>query len=174
MDESKLIRLLQKKDRKAQVYFYNKYAGAVYAFSNRYLSNNEDAEEITTDVFLKVFEKTTQFEWQGEGSFWAWVKKIAMNACLMKLRQKTVDYESVDAIDTLKDENMDALAHLSLQEIQQMIICLPIGYRTVFNLFVLEGIGHKEIAQVLNISEQTSKSQLFKAKKALKEMLKEK
>lgn len=135
----------------------------------RYLPNQEDAKEVMLDGFCNVFKNIERFEYRGEGSLKAWIKKIMVNQCLMRLRKKNELVLQKDddspvlepAIDT------DAVSRLGAKELMQLIHELPDGYRTVFNLHTFEGMTHKEIGALLNITDSTSKSQLHKAKKLL-------
>jgi RNA polymerase sigma-70 factor (ECF subfamily) len=123
------------------------------------------------DGFLKFFKKMPDFQYQGDASFYVWLKKIMINECLMFLRKKTVfTMVSETAAEELPFQE-EALDNLSAAEIFNLIIQLPVGYRTVFNLFEIEGMSHREISELLGIAEGTSKSQLSKAKSLLKTML---
>ena len=137
----------------------------------RYVKSPEDAEELMLDGFYKFFKKLSSFHYQGEAPLYVWLKKIMINECLMMLRKKnvfTIVIES-DAEDIPLEA--EALNNLSAKEIFDLIVQLPVGYRTVFNLYVIEGMDHKEIAALMGIAEGTSKSQLSKARSLLQKKL---
>lgn len=137
----------------------------------RYMRNQEDAEDVLLEGFYKVFKNLKNFNYESEVAFFGWVKRIMVNEALMKLRKNkdiqtlSINEEINEEIDTTPLENLNAAYLLSL------IQSIPVGYRTVFNLFEVEGYSHEEIAHRLGISVGTSKSQLFKAKKLLREKL---
>lgn len=143
----------------------------------RYVKNRADAEELLLDGFYKFFSRLKEFQYQGEAALYAWLRTIMVRECLMFLRRRRafllLSAEPDDAAETTADVAgvNEPLAGLSAAEIFDLIIRLPVGYRTVFNLFVIEGMEHKEIAKALGISEGTSKSQLSKARSLLQKML---
>ena len=150
---------------------YEAYADAMFKISLRYLKNTEDAEDVLSVSFTKVFSKLSSFEYRDEKSFRAWLKKIMINECLMHLRKQhnflLVTDEEAESI-VFQD---DFISNLDSEYLYQEIAALPIGYRTVFNLYCVEGFKHLEIAEMLGIKEATSRSQLNKAKNILKERL---
>lgn len=137
----------------------------------RYMRNQEDAEDVLLEGFYKVFSNLENFSYESEIAFFGWVKRIMVNESLMKLR-KNRDIQIL-AINEDLDEEVDIspLEGLNTSYLLRLIQSIPIGYRTVFNLYEIEGYSHEEIAQKLSISKGTSKSQLFKAKKLLREKL---
>jgi RNA polymerase sigma-70 factor (ECF subfamily) len=137
----------------------------------RYVKSNEDAEEVLLDGFYKFFKNLNNFHFQGEAALYGWLKKIMINECLMLLRKKNVFTIVTDADAADQPMEEEALNNLSAKEIFDLIVQLPVGYRTVFNLYVIEGMEHKEIAELMGISEGTSKSQLSKAKLLLQKNL---
>lgn len=155
----------------AQKYLFDKWADSMFLLCRRYVKNREDAEEVLLDGFYKFFANLKEFHFQGEAALCGWLKRIMINQCLMFLRKSNVltIVAEASAADVSLDE--DALARLTASEITLLILQLPIGYRTVFNLFAVEGFGHKEIAEMTGISEGTSKSQLSKARSMLQKML---
>ena len=138
----------------------------------RYLKIYEDAEEALLDGFHKFFKSLSSFQYNNEAQLYAWLKKIMINECLMMLRRKNVFTIVTDeaAEEILFEENA-VLNTLSAKEIFELIIQLPVGYRTIFNLHVVEGMNHKEIAALAGITEGTSKSQLNKAKALLQKKI---
>jgi RNA polymerase sigma-70 factor (ECF subfamily) len=167
LSEQELIDGCLKGDRRAQKTLYEKYASKMFGVSRRYVKTIENAEEVIVEAFCKVFQKIDLYT--GQGSFEGWIRKVVVNESLMFIRKNYRFNEHLDindvpvqAVDiTIEDE-------LSANEILSLLDQLPTGYRTVFNLYVLEGLKHKEIAEMLEISINTSKSQLILAKKRLK------
>ena len=169
-NESQLIKALRKEDSKAQRQLYDKYSARMLALCFRYICDEMAAEDVMVEGFLKVFGKIDQFS--GEGSFEGWIRRIMVNEALGYLRKQKRILE-----DTLSDEANNipdyALAdqNLETQELLALIEALPTGYRTVFNLYAIEGYPHIEIAQMLGITESTSKSQLHRARALLQKMV---
>jgi RNA polymerase sigma factor (sigma-70 family) len=157
----------------AQKYLFDHLADPMMALCRRYVKSREDAEEVLLDGFYKFFRHLADFRYQGEAALYAWTKKIMVNECLMFLRRRhafsMLTETAAEELPRLQVE--EPLANLSAAEIFDLIVRLPVGYRTVFNLHVIEGMEHKEIALSLGISEGTSKSQLSKAKLLLQKML---
>jgi RNA polymerase sigma factor (sigma-70 family) len=155
----------------AQKALFDFLADPMMALCCRYLKRREDAEEVLLDGFCKFFSHLPGFQYQGEAALFAWIKKIMVNECLMFLRRRHAF--SVVTEKTAEEPvlSVEPLADLSADEIFNLIVQLPVGYRTVFNLHVIEGMEHREIARALGIAEGTSKSQLSKAKLLLQKML---
>jgi RNA polymerase sigma-70 factor (ECF subfamily) len=165
--EADLIEGCLKQKQSAQNELYRRYSGVMLAVCIRYMGNKYDAEDMMVNGFIKVFEKVGQFG--GNGSFEGWMKRIMANECLNYLRrEKNVRKESDLQEYDFFDEQEDALDGISAQEVLEQIAALPDGYRTIFNLYALEGYSHKEIGEMLGIAEGTSKSQLNKARNILK------
>jgi RNA polymerase sigma-70 factor (ECF subfamily) len=168
--QEKLIRLCAKKDRKAQSELYEIFSEKMFRLCFRYTGNTYDSEDILADGFIKIFENIENFKAQNENSLEHWIKKIMVNECLMFLRRrKKIEYSETEMI-VQYSESIDDL--MNEKSILKSIMELPDGYRTVFNMYVIEGFSHKEIGAQLKISEQTSKSQLSRAKAYLREILK--
>ncbi|MCZ8214865.1 MAG: sigma-70 family RNA polymerase sigma factor, partial [Cyclobacteriaceae bacterium] len=122
-------------------------------------------------AFTKIFNRIDSFSYQGDGSLQGWMKKVVINEALMWLRRRH-SFALVDSVNELtEEESLETLSTMDAEDIYQMITQLPTGYRTVFNLYVVEGYAHQEIAAMLSITESTSRTQLFKAKALLKKML---
>jgi len=141
----------------------------MYGVCLRYCDNEDDAMDVLQEGFITVFEKIGGF--QHQGSLEGWIRKIMINQAIQLYRKRSryfmVGLEKAQAVGV--DENI--FDHLSREEILNQIQTLPAGYRTVFNLYVVEGYNHEEIAQMLGISPGTSKSQLSRARKILKEQI---
>jgi len=167
-----LIEQCKKGDRKAQRRLYELYANYVFRICLRYMGNESEAEDGVSETFLKVFSNIESLVFENEKMLAGWIRKIAVNECLMLLRKRMKDtdiiYEKADFVD----ESQDVLSNIEAGYLFQIIQSLPTGYRTIFNLYVIEGYSHREISQRLGISEGTSKSQLNRAKTLLKEKLK--
>ncbi|ANI90102.1 hypothetical protein A9P82_12900 [Arachidicoccus ginsenosidimutans] len=170
MNEQRIIHGCIAGDKNAQKIIFEKYAALMMSVCTRYIKNMHDAEELMLSGFLQFFNRLEKFEYRGEGSVRAWLQKIMLNECLMFLRKEN-NFQLAKMEDDLLQENTSAIDKLSADEIFSLILKLPVGYRTVFNLYVIEGMSHKEIARELNISEGTSKSQLSKARTMLQQMI---
>ncbi len=138
----------------------------------QYLKNNDLAEEVMLAGFLKMFTHLTDFK--NEGSFEGWIRRIMVNESISQLRKdKNLNFVSDTAIENTTEYSTYIETELETDEIQKMIDSLPNGYKTVFVLYAVEGYKHSEISELLQISESTSKTQLFKARKMLQNMVKQ-
>ncbi len=136
----------------------------------RYINHKEDAEEILSEGFIKVFTNLSKVEYRDPKSFEGWIRRIMVNESLAFLRKrKTMVYEETDIL--LVETDISADGELEAKDIYNMVLSLPIGYRTVFNLYAIEGFSHKEISKMLDIKEGTSRSQLVKARTMLKGLM---
>lgn len=168
MTEKQIIESCRLKDRNAQRILYQRYAPKFYGLCRRYIKDDRDAEEVLVNAFYKVFTKLNQFA--NKGSFEGWMRRIMVTESLMFLRKHnmnlSIEVKETDSIDEALPD-----AKLMENDILQLLNELPVGYRTIFNLYAIEGFSHKEIADKLNISINTSKSQLLKARKKMKALL---
>ena len=155
----------------AQRYLFDLLSDRMLMVCRRYVRNQQDAEELMLDGFYKFFKSLPELNYQGDGALHSWVKRIMINECLMFLRKKNAFVVVSEHVAETVALEEDALNKLSAAEIFNLVVQLPAGYRTVFNLYVIEGMNHGEIAGLLGISEGTSKSQLSKAKSLLQKML---
>ena len=161
--------------RSAQAALYRKFASVMLAICLRYAQNRDEAEDILQEAFLKIFQNIGSF--RNEGSFEGWMKRIMINHALNFYRKnrKTPFMEDIDSINETdiveKDEDTALHAPVSAEKLTALIQMLPPGYRMVFNLYVFEEYSHKEISQELSISENTSKTQLLKARRMLRKKL---
>ena len=173
IDEAGLIKGCKNNDPAAQKMLYNKYVEGMMVVCLRYMVNGEDAKEVLMDGFLAFYKNIGKFTWQGEGSTKAWLKRIVINQCLMQLRKRQTAFVTGKEMEHYENpgNSESALDTLSAKEIMNMVHALPDGYRTVFNLYVFEGMNHREIGEMLEISENTSKSQLHRARAILKEKI---
>lgn len=142
----------------------------MYGVCLRYAGNVEDANDLLQEGFIKVYINLSKF--RSEGSFEGWIRKIFVNTSIEHFRRKTQLYNITEAQEnTIEDADINALNKLAVKDIIQLINELSPGYKTVFNLYVVEGYSHKEIAAMLGITIGTSKSQLARAKSVLKKSL---
>lgn len=171
METSELIKEAKQGSTAAQKCLFDQLAEKMLIVCRRYVKNPEDAEERLLDGFYKFFKNISSFNYQGDAALYVWLKRIMVNECLMFLRKKNVFTIVTEATVDEVPMQEEALNNLSANEIFNTIVQLPVGYRTVFNLYVIEGMTHREIAELLGISEGTSKSQFSKAKILLQKIL---
>ena len=164
--------------RKAQYELYNRYSGSMFGVALRYSRNKSEAEDVLQEAFIRIYKYIKNFEGRNEGSLSAWIKTIVINTTLSYNRNNKKHHytEDVDDVQVGEDPVFDISSDADFSEerkkkVMMAIQQLPDGYRTVFNLYSLEGYTHKEIAEILDISENTSKSQLSKARKYLRTLL---
>jgi len=170
--ERDLIEGCLKGDRRMQELLYQHFAPKMYAVCLRYAGNAEDARDILQDGFVKVFRSLDRY--RGEGSFEGWVRRIFVNTAIEHYRKQANLYTVPENQETLiEDKDLSALDNLAMKDLVALIQQLSPGYRTVFNLYAVEGYTHKEIAELLGISEGTSKSQLARAKAILQNLVKQ-
>ncbi len=167
---SKLIDKASKGDRRAQQQLFDMFSPKMLGVCRQYLKDNNLAEEVMLSGFLKMFTHLPDFK--NEGSFEGWIRRIMVNECISKLRKnKKLNFVSEAAIENTTEYSTYIETELEAAEIQKLIDSLPDGYKTVFVLYVVEGYKHSEISELLQISESTSKTQLFKARKMLQNMV---
>lgn len=169
--EEELIRLCSKKNAKAQKLLYVTYYGSLLAICMRYGKSKAEAEDTLQVGMLRIFKNIKSYS--GKGSFEGWLKRIMVNVAIDNFRKNSKYYYHHD-IDELNDEPYlvsDIPDDLEVNDILNTVQQLPPGYRMVFNLYAIEGYSHKEISQKLGISENTSKTQLLKARKSLRKKL---
>jgi len=159
-----------KGNKRAQKALFKTYAQKMFVHCYRYLKSREDAEEIVSDGFIKVFQHLNAFVYKDLKSLEAWIRRIMINECLMFLRKRRITFlEESSALNVESVNKSDG--ELEASELYDLILSLPVGYRTIFNLYAIEGYNHKEISQLLDISEGTSRSQLTKARASLKKQV---
>ena len=173
MNEQLLINQCKQHERRAQKQLFEELYVPVFRLARRYLANSPDAEEVLGDAFIRVFNNIGQFEYRGKGSLLKWVNTIVINECIRFLsRYKPVMVEEDLALLVAERGFDDFSTDYDAEDIREIIDHMPAGYRTVFNLFAMEGYSHQQIALMLKISEGTSKSQLCKARNYIIEKLK--
>jgi RNA polymerase sigma-70 factor (ECF subfamily) len=163
-----LIEECRKGNSRAQFSLYNQYSKAMYNVAYRMLNNREDAEDILQETFVDCFRKINSFRF--ESTFGAWLKRILINKCINHLQRKKIDLTLTDDLPTNIYEDEDETVY-DISKIINSIGMLPDGYRVILSLYLLEGYDHSEIAQILGISESTSKSQYSRAKEKLRSQL---
>ena len=161
--ERQLIKRCLKGKLDAQKQLYDNYAGRLMTLCRRYARDNMEAEDYLQEGFIKVFQNLEKF--RGDGSLYGWIKTIMVHTALRQIK-KRVHFEDVSHLELHLNE-ADALSQLQAEDLIGQIQNLPDGYRTIFNLYHIEGYSHKEIGDTLNIGESTSRSQLTKARKML-------
>ncbi|WP_341224611.1 sigma-70 family RNA polymerase sigma factor [uncultured Arcticibacterium sp.] len=164
----KTIELLKSNNPKAQKEVFEKYSDVLFSLAKRYMGNAMAAEDMVVNAFMSIFKSASKGNFENARSFEAWMKRIVVNECLSEIRRNN----SFQMLPQSVAENLalepDVLKQLAHDDILVLVEKLPPGYRTVFNMYVMEGYSHKEIAKDLGISEGTSKSQLSHAKKMLR------
>lgn len=170
-NEKHLIKKALKQHRDAQRLLYEKHAPKMLSVCRYYIKDVHFAEEVMLGGFLKVFMNLKKFNFQG--SFEGWVRRIMVNESISFLRKEKQVFFTEDMLSSKEESWNNINTNFELAQIQEMIDSLPTGYRMVFVLYAIEGYKHCEIAKMLSISENTSKSQLFKARKMLQRKINE-
>lgn len=171
MKLQQLLKECKKGSITAQKYLFDQYSKQFFLLCRRYMKTDEEAEEVLMTGFLKIFHSLTSFNYINDAASIGWMQKLMVNECLQELRKKHSFLMVAEDVAEDISSTDDVLANMSATEIYKLIMQLPTGYRTVFNLFVLEQMTHKEISKLLNITEGTSKSQLRKARLMLQQMM---
>jgi RNA polymerase sigma-70 factor (ECF subfamily) len=150
----------------AQKEFFARFSKTVYAVCLRYMNNEDDAKDMLQECLIKVFQKGGEFRF--EGSLEGWIRRISVNTCLDHIKKRKLAFtEDITDLEIAEDRAWNS-TNLEYNDLLKLLYQLPVGYRLVFNLYAMEGFSHAEIAGMLQISENTSKSQLFKARQWLK------
>ena len=172
MASDNLLLRVKKNGRNAQRELYEEYKHLWYTICLRYNKNDHDASDVLQNALVNIYTKIDQFDIK-KGNFKSWSSRIVVNECLMFIRKNKLNFriDQLEEAHNLYDENETPLEKLSAQELINLIQELPTGYQLVFNLYVMEGYNHNEISDMLKISVGTSKSQLFKARRLLKQKL---
>lgn len=167
-----LIKKCKANDRKAQMMLYRKYCDGMFCVAMRFVKNEDDAEDILQDAFIKAFQRLDQFS--GEVTFGAWLKRIVVNRSIDFLKaqhQKTIELDE-GYMHIEEEDNWNVGQEVDLEEIKKLISALPEKYKYVVQLFLIEGYDHSEISEILEITETASRTRLLRAKTKLKEELK--
>jgi RNA polymerase sigma-70 factor (ECF subfamily) len=173
MDDSILVKKCLEGDQKAQRTLFERFAPKMLGVCMRYAKSTEQAEDVLQEGFVKIFTKLDHYK--GDGSLEGWIRRVMVNTALDEIRKnvKYQDNQSMDDVGYKLELNAHIIEGLQEQDLLVLISELPDGYKIVFNMFAIEGYSHKEIAEELNISENTSKSQYSRARAYLKNKLEE-
>ena len=170
MEEQELAEQCRRGDNRARQQLYERYAAHLYGICLRYVSDRDTAQDLLHDGFLHIFRSMDKFQWRGPGSLGAWMDRVMVNQLLQYLRkeQPVERVEYLEQLPDVEDEADCTLAEAVPPEVvMELVRQLPTGYRSVFNLYVVEGKSHREIASLLGIREKSSASQLARAKSVL-------
>lgn len=168
-----VVELSKAGNRKAQYQLYRLYSKAMYNICLRMLNSVEEAEDLLQEAFAEAFNKLESFRY--ESSFGAWLKRIVVNRCINHLKKKRAQLIYTDSLPEQDQGNNETdidSQQLNVKKIHHAMEQLPDGYRIIFSLYLIEGYDHTEIAQIMGISESTSKSQFSRAKQKIKEIIK--
>lgn len=173
-EEERWLRKALDGDNTATEWIYRKHVRYLSALCSRYITEDEDIKDVLQESFIKIFTSLDSFKYRGEGALKAWMAKITLNETLKFVRNNSrLPIDSIDVKDTnIADGDSMETEDIPTDVLHQFIRELPDGYRTVFNLYVIDDKSHKEIAQLLGIKENTSASQLHKAKSMLAQKIK--
>lgn len=173
MNDKELVQKVLSGDKAAQKHLFDKFAPQMMTVCNRYSNSQDQAADMLQEGFITVFQKLTQFD--GRGSLAGWVRRIMVNSSLNVLRKekKFAHAEEIETVQSIESTTTDAISQLGFEELTVLIQKMPTGYRTVFNMYAIEGYSHKEIAEQLEVSESTSKTQYRKAKIYLQKLIQE-
>lgn len=171
MSEEAILQDCLKNDALAQKELYNRYSPKMLAVCYRFAHNREDAEDMLQEGFIKVFSQIHTF--RNQGAFEGWIRRIIVHTCINSLKKNKKFIESVELIHansiSVREENIPSI--VQAKQLVECIRLLPIGYRTVLNLYAIEGYSHKEIGEMLDVEESTSRSQYTRAKQMLEDIL---
>lgn len=171
MDDATLVKECVKGNTKAQRLLFEKFSQKMLGVCLRYSKNQEEAEDVLQEGFIKTFSKLNDYS--NEGSLEGWIRKIMVNTALDSIRKNTkfANDISIDLIDYQIGNSDFTIENMSANDLILLINSMPDGYKVVFNMFAIEGYSHKEIAETLGVSENTSKSQYLRAKSYLRSKL---
>ena len=172
-DEWHLIESCIKGDREAQKILYDRLASRMFPVCLRYIGDRTMAEDVLQDGFITLFTKLDSYK--GDGSFEGWARRIFVTTALMYLRKKDVlkMSDELETVRCMKSESSSQIQNIGYKELMKRVMSLPPGFRTVFNMYAIEGYSHKEIAQALGITETTSRTQFSRARIWLQNKIKE-
>lgn len=170
-NEQELVNGCRRRDRLAQKRLYETFGGKMFALCLRYVKNRADAEDVLQEAFIKIYENIDAF--RGDSPLQYWIKSIVVNTALKHIRKQKylVELDDVHTYDNQVADPGFTLAGFQMQQLMEMIHELPTGCQTVFNLYAIEGYQHNEIAELMGISEGTSKSQYSRARGLLQQKL---
>jgi RNA polymerase sigma factor (sigma-70 family) len=170
LTEPELIKGCIKKDQSCQRLLFEKYAGKMMSLCLRFANDQQQAQDILQESFIKIFDNIHQFKF--EGSFEGWMRRVFISIAARQASKRKINFTDIDKVDNdLTTINPSIVSKISEDEIHELIRSLPDGYRLVFNLNVIEGYNHEEIATMLGIQPTTSRTQLLKARKMLQTLI---
>ncbi len=169
-----LIERCKANDRRAQLKLYKQYCDGMYCVAMRFLKNEDDAEDVLQEAFVKAFQKIEQFK--GEVTFGAWLKRIVINKCLDHIKSRKEKYLELqeNTLHIVEDDNWQVEESISIETVKKAMEQLPEKYRFVVQLFLVEGYDHSEISEILKLEQTTCRTRLLRGKAQLKELLKSK
>ena len=175
MDEQELARRCSQKDRLAQDELYRRYAERLYALCRRYLSDDEEAKDMMMDTLIRALDRIDTWKYAGKGSLYAWISRIAINKSINHIKRRRWRVVPLDRReqDDLPDPTETEMEEIPADKLREWISGLPEIRRAVFNMYCIDGYPHAEIGRMLGISERASTSTLAKARKQLKEKIKQ-
>ena len=170
-EEKRLIALAVDQNRQAQQHIYATFSSKMLSVCRQYIKDVHHAEDVMITGFMKVFTNLKKFE--HKGSFEGWIRRIMIYECIdfLRVKKNNFNHQDIENVTITEDESVYEMENFSIDDIQHMIDNLPNGCKMVFNLYAIEGYKHQEIAEMLNISEGTSKSQLSHARKLLQQQI---
>lgn len=175
MSEQYLAKYCSQKDRMAEDELYRRYAVRVNMLCRRYLGNEDDAKDLMLETLVQALDKIDSYRYTGEGSLYAWISRIAINKALNQIKRQRWRILPLDlwGRDNIPDPSADEVSAIPGEKLMEWISELPAVRRTVFNLYCIDGYSHQDIGKMLGISETGSTSMLAKARKQLKEKIKQ-
>ena len=171
MTEQNLIEACSQNNAAAQRELYNRYSGLMFGVCFRYAYRKEDAEDMLQEGFIKIFKRIDSF--QNKGNFLGWMKKVMVHTCInhLKRNKKFTDISDIEFAYHLEYRAESITSKLLGKQVMECLLMMPIGYRTVINLYAIEGYSHKEIGEMLDITESTSRSQFIRGRTVLEDIL---
>lgn len=175
LDEQELARRCREKDRMAERELYNRYAARVYSLCRRYTRDGEEAKDLTQDAIIQALDKIGSYKYTGKGSLYAWLARLVINKAINQIKRQRWRWVSLDALvpDTVPDPTKEEMETIPEEKLLEWIARLPDVRRAVFNLYCIDGYSHREIGKLLGISEKGSAGGLAKARKQLKEEIRQ-
>jgi len=174
MFHTELVEQCKANNRQAQLKLYRQYCQGMYCVAMRFLKNEEDAEDVLQEAFVKAFQKLDQFS--GEVSFGAWLKRIVINNCIDYIKSKKLQYVELkeNTLRIAEDDDWTVNEVVSVEEVKSAMEMLPEKYRFVLQMYLIEGLEHREISSILELRESTCRTRLMRGRGLLKEFLKNK
>lgn len=175
MEEQELATRCARRDRQAREELFRRYSPRLYALCLRYTRDKQEADDLLQDAFIKVFDKLGRFRWQGEGSLFRWMVRLTLNLFFDKARRKRLLRETGlgPLEENLAEPDYQETLQIPAEKLRSIIGALPDRYRTVFQLYCIDHLSHKEIGSLLGIQEKTSSADLYRAKTLLAKQIKE-